>query len=147
MQQAVRALTADDSAAVAQLEAQARAELVHQRGGPVHLGERAAVGDWAALTRRAGCAVWVATIDDLVVGYLELALRDDRTAEVRQVYVLPEARELGFGDWLLEAAMAHARSSGCTALEGTALPGDRDTKNLYERAGVTARRITLWKAL
>ncbi|MDO8390127.1 MAG: GNAT family N-acetyltransferase [Actinomycetota bacterium] len=147
MIEAVRVLTAHDATAVAELEARARAELVQQRGGPVHLSEHPVVGEWAPLVDRADRAVWVATYDDLVVGYLELALRDDGTAEVLQVYVRPEARQLGFGDWLLEAALAHARSSGCTALEGTALPGDRDTKNLYERAGITARRITLWKAL
>jgi hypothetical protein len=32
-------------------------------------------------------------------------------------------------------------------LEGTALPGDRDTKNLYERAGVVARKIVVSKPL
>jgi len=146
MDQAVRALTEDDAAAVATLEAQARAELQHQRGGPVHLAERPAVGEWRAVASSSD-AVWVATIDDVVVGFLQLALRADRTAEVLQVYVLPEARELGFGDWLLEAAIEQARTSGCVALEGTALPGDRATKNLYERAGITARRITVWKAL
>ena len=55
----------------------------------------------------------------------------------------PEARELGFGDWLLEAALHAARDAGSTVLEGTALPGDRDTKNLYERAGIKARKITV----
>ena len=33
------------------------------------------------------------------------------------------------------------------ALEGEALPGDRETKNLYERAGITARLITVSKSL
>ena len=68
MQQAVRALEAADAAAVAELEAQARAELVPQRGGPVHLAEREAVGEWAALVARADMAAWVGTIDDVVVG-------------------------------------------------------------------------------
>ena len=62
-------------------------------------------------------------------------------AVVRQVYVEPEARELGFGDGLLDAARHEAQRHGCSALEGFALPGDRDTKNLYERAGITARKI------
>lgn len=52
-------------------------------------------------------------------------------------------REVGFGDWLLEAALAGARLHGCEVLEGTALPGDRATKNLYERAGIKARKITV----
>ena len=57
------------------------------------------------------------------------------------MYVTPEARELGFGDALLE--LATGRPLGAAVLEGEALPGDRHTKNLYERAGITARLITV----
>lgn len=142
MEQTVRSLTADDLTAVAELEREARTALVEQRGGPAHLAERGEVGDWAALLADLGRAAWVSTIDEVVLGYLELAFRG-RVAEVMQVYVHPDARELGFGDWMLEAALAEARSRGCATIEGTALPGDRHTKNLYERAGITARKITL----
>lgn len=146
MHQAVRALTAADAPAVAELEAEARAALAGQRGGPAHLAERPEVGDWAVLLAAPGQLAWVATIDEVVVGYLQLQVRGT-AAEVLQVYVHPEARELGFGDWLLEAALAAARAHGCTVLEGTALPGDRETKNLYERAGIKARKITVSTAL
>ena len=30
---------------------------------------------------------------------------------------------------------------------GEALPGDRKTKNLYERAAITTRKLTVWTAL
>ena len=63
------------------------------------------------------------------------------------MYVEPEARELGFGDDLLAMATAAARDRGCVALEATALPGDRMTKNLYERAGITTRKLTVWTRL
>ena len=142
MQQVVRPFAADDSAAVAALEHEARAVLSEQRGGPAHLAERPAVGDWAKLLATPGQLVWVATIDEVVVGYLQLQILAS-AAEVLQVYVHPEAREVGFGDWLLEAALAAARERGCTVFEGTALPGDRATKNLYERAGIKARKITV----
>jgi hypothetical protein len=36
---------------------------------------------------------------------------------------------------------------GAEAVEGQALPGDRHTKNLYERAGIVARLITTYKRL
>ena len=62
---------------------------------------------------------------------------------VDQVFVTPEARGLGFGDALLAAGLAHARAVGARLFEGEALPGDRETKNLYERAGITARLITV----
>jgi len=81
-----------------------------------------------------------------VVGYLVLEL-DLPIATVDQVYVLPDVRELGYGDALLEAATAAAVEAGAHVLEGTALPGDRDTKNLYERAGITARLIIVSRPL
>ena len=68
-------------------------------------------------------------------------------AHVDQVYVTPEARQLGFGDALLELAEGAGRAAGADFLEGHALPGDRETKNLYERAGITARLITVSRAL
>ena len=93
--------------------------------------------------------VAVLDIDDgpgLVVGYLVLVTALP-VAHVDQVYVTPDARELGFGDALLEAATDAAVEAGATVLEGNALPGDRETKNLYERAGVTARLITVSRRL
>ena len=146
MEQVVRSLVQADAAVVATLEREARVALLEQRGGPEHLGERPPVGDWAALSTVAGQHVWVATIDGVVLGYLQLQIVGN-AAEVLQVYVDPEAREIGFGDWLLEAALAAARSMGCTVLEGTALPGDRHTKNLYERAGIKARKIIVSTSL
>ncbi len=59
----------------------------------------------------------------------------------------PEARELGFGDELLATAIASASSRGAVGVEGQALPGDRQTKNLYERAGIVARLITTFRRL
>ena len=40
-----------------------------------------------------------------------------------------------------------AVEAGASVLEGQALPGDRETKNLYERAGITARLITVSRRL
>ena len=137
MHDAVRPLTSDDIPAVSALEAEARSALLEQRGGPALLDEEPPA-EWPATIGRA----WVGTLDDVVLGYLELEYHD-ATAEVRQVFVHPEARELGLGDALLAAALEAARAAGCTVLEGTALPGDRETKNLYERAGIKARKIVV----
>jgi GNAT superfamily N-acetyltransferase len=142
MHEEVRPALASDASAILELEEAARATLVAQRGGPALLAEQPATIDWATAADDPQCDVFVGTIDGVVVGYLEQRLRNS-AAVVHQVYVHPEARELGFGDWLLEAAMAAARRRGCTTLEGHALPGDRDTKNLFERAGITARKIVV----
>jgi len=74
------------------------------------------------------------------------------SGDTGEVVVLESSREIVFEagrpaleilDDLLAAAIDRARERGCAVLEGTALPGDRDTKNLYERAGITARLITV----
>ncbi len=127
------------------LQEEARESLVAARGGPALLAEQPAT-DWTAALSGNGATVFVATIDDVVVGYMELRIAGT-VARVHQVFVLPEARELGFGDWMMEAALHAAREAQCVTIEGHALPGDRDTKNLYERAGITARKIVLAKAI
>lgn len=136
----------DDLAALALLEREARAALVDQRGGAVWLREHPEVGSaWAQ--RCVTADVGVAVLDEIVVGYLVAVLGADLIVRVDQVWVTPEARELGFGDALLERAIGEARSQGATAVEGQALPGDRHTKNLYERAGIVARLITTYREL
>lgn len=144
----VRAATTDDAASVAALEREARDALADVRGGAALLAEQPAVADWPAAIESPQRRVWVATIDDVVVGYLELATPVDGGAGVvRQVYVQPEAREVGFGDELLATAIEAIGQLGGTTVESFALPGDRETKNLYERAGVTARKIIVSKRL
>jgi GNAT superfamily N-acetyltransferase len=135
------------------LEDEARAALVGVRGGGRWLGDHPAIGSGWADTVTAQ-SVFVAVLGDLegleqpaaVVGYLVLDVDGD-VARIDQVFVTPDAREVGFGDALVEAATEAARSAGAKFLEGEALPGDRDTKNLYERAGITARLITVSRRL
>jgi GNAT superfamily N-acetyltransferase len=137
---------ADDIDQLGLLEREARAALVGQRGGERWLIEHPEVG--AAWPKRCTTAeVWVAHIERVVVGYLVATLGSDRILRVDQVWVTPEARELGFGDGMLAAAIAAAVERGAEAVEGQALPGDRHTKNLYERAGIVARLITTYKRL
>lgn len=142
MNTSVRRLTPADIDIVMFLEQSARAALVDQRGGAALLDEQPAVADWSRLVDDDHHPVWVGDVDGTAVGYLE-AVRRGTTLEVLQVFVHEQARELGLGDELLAAALDHARVSGCASLEGCALPGDRLTKNLYERAGITARKIIL----
>jgi GNAT superfamily N-acetyltransferase len=150
MDPTVRRATPGDARPLAVLESEARAALVDARGGARWLDEHPAVGDrWAATTAAGDVFVAVLDVGDgpgLVVGYLVLVV-ELPVARVDQVYVMPDARELGFGDALLEVATEAATVIGARVLEGTALPGDRETKNLYERAGITARLITVSRAL
>jgi GNAT superfamily N-acetyltransferase len=127
------------------LEQEARAALVGQRGGDRWLETHAARGErWWDAVGTGG--VEVAVIGDIVVGYL-VSHHSQEVAYIDEVYVTPEAREVGFGDALVEVAVAAGRAAGCATIEGEALPGDRETKNLYERAGITARLIVVSRAL
>lgn len=137
---------ADDIAQLDLLHTDARAALVGQRGGDRWLIEHPPVGDWTALANSAGVDVLVAHIGPVVVGYMVAELGSDSILRVDQVWVDPIARENGFGDHLLELAMDRAKASGAIAVQGESLPGDRHTKNLYERAGIVARLITTYRA-
>jgi GNAT superfamily N-acetyltransferase len=144
----VRPATAADHEALEQLEREAREGLVEARGGERWLAQHPAVGPgWADLVARPDVAVYVGVLDDVVVGLLVAAFEPDDTIRVAGAYVHPQARECGFGDALMEATVAAGRAHRCLRIEGEALPGDRDTKNLYERAGITARLIVVSKAL
>ncbi len=144
----VRPARRDDVDQLRLLEAEARAALLGQRGGDRWLATHAQRGnDWASVVDADVAGnVDVAVIDDVVVGYLVLRCSGP-VASIEEVYVTPEARHVGFGDALIESAMTRARAAGCSTIEGEALPGDRETKNLYERAGITARLIVVSKAL
>ncbi len=149
----VRPATAADAGPLGVLEREARASVAATRGGARWLDEHPEVGEgWAdAVASRNVLAAVLTDIAgspdaELVVGYLVLDI-DGPIAHVDQVYVTPEARQLGFGDAMIELATESARRAGAEYLEGHALPGDRETKNLYERAGITARLITVSRPL
>ncbi|MFM7253026.1 MAG: GNAT family N-acetyltransferase [Ilumatobacteraceae bacterium] len=143
---AVRRLEAGDCELVLLLERMWRAAAADYRGADVLLDEVPAVGAWSDHVGDDSRPVWVGTVDGVAAGYLCLDATSD-VASVRQVFVHPEARELGLGDDLLAAALAFARSRDCVRFEGAALPGDRLTKNLYERAGIVARKVVLSTSL
>lgn len=142
----VRRAALDDPAEVLQLvelEREARDAVVDQRGGAAWLQEHPRIGDrWPALDS----IVYVAHIGEVLVGYLVADL-DGEVLRIDQVWVTPDARELGFGDAMLAATMTVGREVGAAVIEGAALPGDRHTKNLYERAGIVARLIITSKPL
>lgn len=142
----VRVAAPFDHDQLRQLEIEARASLVGQRGGDRWLVEHPLVGD-AWQERCTDAQVYVGHIDEVVIAYLVAELGDDAIVRIDQVWVTPEARELGFGDEMLATAIAAAREHGALAVEGQALPGDRHTKNLYERAGIVARLITTFRWL
>ena len=141
----VRPARQDDVEQLRALENEARDALLGQRGGERWLATHPPRGNEWDTVVGAG-TVDVAVIGEVVVGYI-VTRYGELVAAIDEVYVTPDAREVGFGDALVETATSGARAAGCTTIEAEALPGDRETKNLYERAGITARLIVVSKSL
>jgi len=93
----------------------------------------------------------VGTIDDTVVGYGLLALENlhdgSILAVVSDLYVLPGARGVGVGEAMMDRLVAEAREAGAIGIDALALPGDRETKNFFERFGLTARALVVHRSL
>lgn len=139
------------------LEALAQAaldEVTKWRGGEL-VRELIPAGDLAAqLSRCIGSELHVCrlgTLDRVVVaaavaGYLKLA-SGNKLAQVKMLYVLPQARKVGVGEKLIGDLLSWATAQNCTGIEATALPGDRLTKNFFESQEMVARSLTLYRDL
>jgi GNAT superfamily N-acetyltransferase len=153
--ESVRSATPDDLATVCDLAAQFVAEQRVQRGGELwHASEGGAISDGDALRVAVDDPtqlVLLGCIDEIAVGFLitRLDALDDGTllAVVRALYVEPDAREVGVGSALLDAAIAWARAKGCRGIDATVLPGNRDGKNFFEMHGMVARSIRVHRAV
>ena len=150
----VRRATTGDLASLVAIDEAARSALVDHRGGEAWLAEHPALSTVLASEVGASAVVdhsVVGVIDDVIVGFAVGEIDEDPRRggimRVDRVHVVAEARELGFGDALLATLIGIGRDRGCRFVEGQALPGDRETKNLYERAGITARLITVSRRL
>ena len=145
MEVGARPATPDDDAIVAELTSAAIAEQAESRGGSV----------WSVREARRDpgleATTFVGTVDDSVVGFARVgvdALEDERRLGiVTQIYVLPEARAVSVGEALLDTCIDWCRERECVGVDAHALPGNRETKNFFETAGLTARLIVVHRAL
>jgi GNAT superfamily N-acetyltransferase len=153
--EAVRPATQDDVARVAELAREAITELTATKGGtvwarregrsePVDESVRAQIVDTDAMSV-------VGTIDGVVVGYaiaaVEVLADGGRLARLTDLYVEPDGREVGVGELLLESVLAWATETGCFGIDSIVLPGNRETKNFFESAGMVARAIIVHRPL
>lgn len=76
-----------------------------------------------------------------IVGFTAVDMDAEPRPLLTRIHVRPEARSLGAGAALLRHALAEVRAIRNTSLDALSLPGDRETKNLYERQGMKARLI------
>ena len=134
----IRLAQPTDVAELQNLEEMARRRIADERGGERLLEVTPARVDQWFLD---GYVTLVALIDDVPVGFL--SMRIGEISFIEGVFVHPDAREVGCGDGLVDEARNIAKERGGRRLEAIALPGDRETKNLYERAAITAKAITV----
>lgn len=147
MQVFTRRASESDCEVLENLESEARANLDHFRGG-IRLGDEFELFGkrWASVIADSSTNTFVAGVDETVMGYLVAKLgqaKSGKIATIEQVFVTKDARNIGIGDALVSATIAWARAESLVALDGFALPGDRETKNLFERSGLVARLITV----
>jgi ribosomal protein S18 acetylase RimI-like enzyme len=151
--EAARPVRAEELPLVASLARRARAELEPTRGGEIWALRDAARDPEQALADALGREdhlVLVGTIDDAVVGYsvvhIEALPNGDRLGLLTDLYVEPDARQVGVGEALMNAVLEWCREKGCRGLDSLALPGNRAAKNFFESFGLTARQILVHRS-
>jgi GNAT superfamily N-acetyltransferase len=147
---AARQATGADASRLIELDAEARASVVGQRGGALYLVHDSSAFD-PGLLDDSGALVVVGTVDEIAFGYaaaVEDKLGDGTLlASLRGLYVEPGARELGVGEAMMDIVLAWCRERGSRGIDAIALPGDRATKNFFEGFGLTARAIVVHRGL
>ncbi|MEG3587066.1 MAG: GNAT family N-acetyltransferase [Actinomycetota bacterium] len=88
--------------------------------------------------------------DSYPLGYMLLELvtiGPDIATNIHEVFVHIDAREVGIGEAIMNFAIDWSRANGSSLLIGRTFPGDRATKNYFERFHITARLIEVSKQL
>ena len=137
----VRLAQSQDASAIVQLEQQCVHESEGFRGSAQLQAAAPAIGNnLDHILANDKHSVFVITSSDEVCGFAQMETTDS-VALVRRVYVHLASRELGAGATLIDELRKQAKLQGCTRIDAYALPGDRLTKNLFERAGMKARLL------
>jgi ribosomal protein S18 acetylase RimI-like enzyme len=149
--EAARVATLSDVTRVTELAHDFRAELLNERGGKLWATREARPEPLAealtALVGRDDASILVGTLEGHVVGYgivqIERLRDGDLLGIIEEIYVQPEARAVGIGEILVKELVGFCVSAGCSGVDAAALPGHRQAKNFFERAGFTARLLVM----
>lgn len=144
----------DDRPAIMALLDQGVAELTALRGGSIwHRREaHAEAEELVDASLDGGPDLWavVGIVDGVVLGYglaQLVELHDGASmARVSDLYVDPGARGIGVGEAMMDLLVESAQEAGAIGIDSLALPGDRATKNFFERFGLVARAIVVHRA-
>jgi ribosomal protein S18 acetylase RimI-like enzyme len=83
-------------------------------------------------------AVWIVEDDARVVGSVAMRAVGDGEAELKRMYLLPEARGRGLGRRLLDVALGWARDAGLASIRLDTTADMTAARALYESAGFRA---------
>lgn len=144
----VRPERAGDVDAVGRVRGEVLRSVAGLRGAEAHPGKMGDIHDDEVaghLHAEAARLSLVGTIGPVVVGALRAAVDLDsggaKICTITFLGVEPAARGVGVGRALLASARDWATGQGASALDSSALPGDRSTKNFFEAHGMVARLI------
>ena len=154
----VRVATESDLADLVRLAERARGELGEERGGPMWqlLHGRpdplpaTLVADLTEAASDAGVVLlglYAGAPAGYAAAHREQLGDGTAIAVVSDVYVEPGFRGVGLGDALMTELLAWAAAHGCRGIDALALPGMRQSKNFFERFGLTARAILVHRDL
>jgi ribosomal protein S18 acetylase RimI-like enzyme len=150
-----RPATAADITRVVELAQLMRDELTAMRGGELWAARDAwpepLEDAYGALLTRDDALFVVGTIDDVAIGFgavvIETLRSGERLGVITDLFVEPGAREVGVGEAMAEAFVAHCQTCRCVGIDASALPGHRAAKNFFETHGFTARALVMHRRL
>jgi len=90
---------------------------------------------------------FVAGVGTTIMGSLIATQQSAQHWTIESVFVVSTCREIGIGDSLVVTCLAELSQRDAIWVQSRALPGDRATKNLFERHGLVAQTIIVGKAL
>lgn len=153
-EESVRKATVADLGRLVVMATEAVQEQRHGRGGPLWARREARqepADTLAAAIGDPGQLVVVGELDGEIVGYgvvrIERLPDGGLLAIVDDIYVEADGRGVGLGEAMMDAMVAWAEEHQCVGIDALALPGNRATKNFFETFGLTARAITVHRAL
>ena len=147
---AARHAAVDDLDVLLRLAELSRADRLNERGGAVleRLDPRPPIEPVRLVDSQVLLAIGL--YDDVALGYAHAAVcavDGARIVRMYDVFVEPEARSVGVGEALLEFVFDWARQQHAIAIDSIVLPGNREGKNFFERFGLVARAIHVYRAL
>jgi GNAT superfamily N-acetyltransferase len=83
----------------------------------------------------------------LAIARLETLHDGSRLAQVGELFVESDARDVGVGAALMHELIRWATEQGCDGIGSVVLPGDRASKNFFESFGLVARAIAVHRDL